>query len=376
MKKVLMAATVAPMIGQFNMDNINILRDMGYVVDVAADFKEESVWPRERVLELAKTIRELGGKTYEIEFSRNPLRINKHIQSFFKTLHLLKKGEYDFVHTHTPIASAIIRLAAKITGTKVVYTAHGFHFYKGAPKRNWIIYYPMEWFLSRFTDLLITINAEDYRRAKNFHAHSLKYIHGVGIDVDSLGKKEIDINSKRKELGIDADKKVLLSVGELSDRKNHEVVIRALAKIHRDDIEYFIAGHGELEKYLTYLSKKLGVGDRVHLIGFRNDIPQLCKAADVFVFSSHQEGLPVALMEAIACKTFVICSRIRGNTDLIKNKDVLFDQNNVDEVARSIEYGLRCNKEDLVEENYNRLLKFDIKNVNKEMRKIYKSMQK
>ena len=153
-RRVLMVATVPSMIGQFNMNNIHILLDMGYEVDVATDFTNTSYWPNERIQKFKDDLSELGVKTYQIDFSRSLFMINRHIKSYKEIIELIKKRQYSFIHTHTPIASVIVRIAAHKTGTKVIYTAHGFHFYNGAPLKNWIIYYPIEWLLSWWTDVL------------------------------------------------------------------------------------------------------------------------------------------------------------------------------------------------------------------------------
>ena len=265
-------------------------------------------------------------------------------------------------------------------GTKVIYTAHGFHFYDGAPKKNWLMFYPVEKECSRLTDVLITINKEDYNRAKkSFHAKETMYVPGVGVDTDKFSSGLIDIALKRNELGVEKNQYMFLSVGELSKRENHEVVIKALSKIDTVDYKYFIVGKGELEKYLEDLVKALGLENKVYLLGYRTDVSELCQAADLFIFPSHQEGLPVALMEAIACKTNVICSNIRGNVDLVLDDAYLFDEHNVNAVVDCInalvdskkrEIFLEDSKE-MVLKNYNHLKKFDLLAVREAMRKIY-----
>lgn len=168
--------------------------------------------------------------------------------------------------------------------------------------------------------MLITINKEDYAIAKNkMHAKHTEYVPGIGIDIEKIKSVEVDRNKKRAELGIPKDAIMLLSVGELSRRKNHEVVIRALAAIKDRKVVYVICGKGTLESYLKTLADNLGVSDRVFLLGFRTDVTEICKTADIFVFPSLQEGLPVALMEAISCDLPVVCSDIRGNADLVED---------------------------------------------------------
>ena len=323
--RVLMVASVPSMIGQFNMDNIQILLGMGYKVDVACDFSDMSVWPKAKVMSLKKQMEESGVLCLQVDFSRSPLSIKRHLNAYKKIVRLLKENDYEFIHTHTPIASAIARLAAKKTHTKVIYTAHGFHFYHGAPLKNWVLFYPIEKHLSRYTDILITINKEDYNRAKEkFKSSQIFYVPGIGVDIEKINMCCVDIEHKRTELGLKENDIMLLSVGELSERKNHEAVIRALNVLNNDKIKYFIVGKGQLKEYLENLISDMNLQNQVTLLGFRTDVLELCKSADIFIFPSLQEGLPVALMEAMACKTIVLCSAIRGNTDLINKYEYIF----------------------------------------------------
>ena len=332
--RVLMVASVPSMIGQFNMDNIQILLGMGYKVDVACDFSDMSVWPKAKVMSLKKQMEESGVLCLQVDFSRSPLSIKRHLNAYKKIVRLLKENDYEFIHTHTPIASAIARLAAKKTHTKVIYTAHGFHFYHGAPLKNWVLFYPIEKHLSRYTDILITINKEDYNRAKEkFKSSQIFYVPGIGVDIEKINMCCVDIEHKRTELGLKENDIMLLSVGELSERKNHEAVIRALKVLNNDKIKYFIVGKGQLKEYLENLISDMNLQNQVTLLGFRTDVLELCKSADIFIFPSLQEGLPVALMEAMACKTIVLCSAIRGNTDLINKYEYIFNQDDYNDIV-------------------------------------------
>lgn len=221
MKKVLMIASVPSMIGQFNMNNILLLQKMGYQVEVACDFLDRSVWTIEQAQRFENELQEKQIVRHQIDFTRNALHIGKHRLAYLQLKKLLDNEMYTFIHCHTPIAGALGRMAAHAKGIRTIYTAHGFHFYKGAPIINWILYYPVERFLARWTDLLIVINKEDYERAKKFHAGKVEYIPGVGIDTECIKKVIVDREKKRKELGIPEKAYVLLSVGELSkDRKS------------------------------------------------------------------------------------------------------------------------------------------------------------
>ena len=381
--RVLMVASVPSMIGQFNMDNIQILLGMGYKVDVACDFSDMSVWPKAKVMSLKKQMEESGVLCLQVDFSRSPLSIKRHLNAYKKIVRLLKENDYEFIHTHTPIASAIARLAAKKTHTKVIYTAHGFHFYHGAPLKNWVLFYPIEKHLSRYTDILITINKEDYNRAKEkFKSSQIFYVLGIGVDIEKINMCCVDIEHKRTELGLKENDIMLLSVGELSERKNHEAVIRALNVLNNDKIKYFIVGKGQLKEYLENLISDMNLQNQVTLLGFRTDVLELCKSADIFIFPSLQEGLPVALMEAMACKTIVLCSAIRGNTDLINKYEYIFNQDDYNDIVLKMKniIGERTREEILkiyskqIEDNYRKLEAFDKREVKKRMENIYLSL--
>lgn len=372
MKKVLFVATVVKThIMEFHIPYLKMFKEMGWETAVAARNDYEN--PADCVIPYCDTY-------YNVPFERNPLKPGN-LKAYKELKHIIDEGEYDIIHCHTPVGAMLTRLAAKQArkqGTKVFYTAHGFHFYKGAPVINWILYYPVEKWLSRYTDVLITINKEDYERAKTFKAGKVCYVPGVGIDLKKFNAGYVNKEQKRKEIGVSADDFVLLSVGELIPRKNHEVVIRALSVLKQLDklnhIEYVICGRGAYEADLRKLAEGLDVADHVHFLGYRNDISEICNCADLFVFMSHQEGLPVALMEAMACGLPAVCSNIRGNTDLIEDGVTgLLANNTPEEVAQSISKM----KSDTALRNrvasaaLQKIKQFDLSSVEDEMSKIY-----
>ncbi|MFV8765442.1 glycosyltransferase family 4 protein [Aerococcus urinaeequi] len=307
--KILYITTLSNTINAFLIPHIEMLIQKGHTVDVACCIEKP----------IDKRIYELGCVVHQIPFSRkilknNILKIQKQIQ------YIVMKDKYDVIHTHTPIASAISRNALKNNkNVKKIYTAHGFHFFKGAPLKNWIIYYPIEKYLSKYTDSLITINKEDYKKAKQMSKNKVYYTPGIGLDLEkSINKRNRKQNIK-KEFNITEEQTVLLSVGELNENKNHETVIKSLARVDKKLYKYIICGEGHKQKALESLVKKYGMENNVILAGFRNDIPEIMKNTDIFIFPSYREGLSVALMEAMASGLPVICSDIRGNTDLIDN---------------------------------------------------------
>ncbi len=379
--RALMLASVASMIDQFNMDNIKILLELGYEVEVVADFVDGGTITAERVEDLKKRLYALGVAIFHVPIPRKVTNITGILKAYKQVKRLCADRNYKVIHCHSPIGGVIARVAAKgarHNGTKVIYTAHGFHFYDGAPKRNWLLFYPIEKICSKWTDILITINQEDYFRAKkNFCAKRVAYVPGVGVDTEKFSLGGIDLEKKRDELGVAVDDIMLLSIGELSDRKNHEVVIQALKEVSNPKIKYFIVGQGPLEQKLVNLVETLGLTKQVILLGYRTDVSELCQAADLFVFPSHQEGLPVALMEAIACKTPVICSNIRGNKDIVKGNRYLFDENDVEDLVKCIK-SVGSSRTEIknimgasIRSNYHNLKKFDLESVSRNMTSLY-----
>ncbi|MBD3107146.1 glycosyltransferase family 4 protein [Bacillus sp. AGMB 02131] len=329
MKKVLFVATVVKThINVFHLPYLKLLKQNGYETHVCArndfDEREECHIP-------------FCDKYFDLPFERSPFNY-KNLLVYKKLSQIIEEEDYDIIHCHTPMGGVLARLSAiknRKKGTRVIYTAHGFHFYRGAPIINWLMYFPVEKFLAKYTDTIITINMEDYKRVQNFKTPDKQYLPGVGIDLNKYNTS-IDKNNKREELGISSEDLVLLSIGELSKRKNHEVIIRALSKINDKKITYIICGQGGLDMYLKDLALSLNVN--VKFLGFRKDIPDICSASDIFIFPSLQEGLPVALMEAMAAGLPVICSNIRGNIDLIKQDrgGYLVESDNVDGFQTSI----------------------------------------
>lgn len=397
MKRVLILASVASMIDQFNMPNIELLQSMGYSVDVACNFIEGNPSSDARISEFRKKLHSMKVDCYQIDFDREITNIFGHIKALRQVEHLMKTVGYTFVHCHTPIGGVVGRLAGRMTGTKVIYTAHGFHFYKGSPKKNWLIYYPVERICSYLTDILITINREDYILAKNkMSAKRVIYVPGVGIDISRFSKciddsfedseKKTERDIIRDELGVEKEEVLILSVGELITRKNHETIIKALAEIREESekkgqekiIKYFIVGNGKLEYYLQDLIDRNGLTCQVKLLGYRSDVDRLLKAADFFAFPSLQEGLPVALMEAMASGTTCIVSKIRGNVDLINQKcGFLFDLQAKDEVKKTIYSILELTdeKKDIIKRNcLKKIQRFDVNQVMKKMETIYKEI--
>ncbi len=360
-RRVLIYATTAYMIERFNMMNIRMLQEMGYTVDAACNFEYGNPMSTESLEHFKSELAALNVECIQLPLNRNIFDLARNGRAFIKSLRIMRERRYEFVHCHTPVGAVVARLACRLSGTPVIYTAHGFHFFKGAPRINWLAYYPIEKILSYITDVLITINKEDHAIAEaKFGMKKLCYVPGIGIDMSKFSDAEPGL---RSELGIPDDTMMILSVGELSKRKNYISVLRALAAMqseftgagkclssecadvrepvpsgkpfggdeegglklssggeHFHDICYAIAGTGVYaEEFAGFISKH-GLSNKVKLLGYREDTAGLYKAADVFLFPSYQEGLSAALMEAMASGLPVAVSRIRGNTDLVDDK--------------------------------------------------------
>lgn len=366
-KRVLIVSTVPATIGSFNMDNIHCLLENGYKVDIATNFLDSSAWPSSRVELFKDSVNELGVGCIHLDFSRNPLDIKSHLTAYRSAVKLLSENRYNFIHTHTPIASAIIRLAAQKEKTTVIYTAHGFHFYKGAPLKNWLLYYPIEKYLAKYTDVLITINLEDHDRAlRRLHPKRNVYIPGVGIDLSKFKPDKNGRTKVREELGLNSDQIMLLSVGELNENKNHAAVIKAIKGLN---LTYVIVGQGHLSEQLQSLAIENQVDLR--LLGYRTDVVDIYNAADIYILPSIREGLNVSIMEAMATGLPVACSKIRGNVDLIKAP--LFNPSNIDEIRKSIIYAMN-NRELLGIENRKNVIPFGLQIVREKTFNVYQSI--
>ena len=378
-KKALQLASVASMIDLFNADNIKILRSLGYSVDVATNFEEGSITSQARVDEYRNELNQQGVRTFQIPIPRSIKKIGNILKSYKMVKSLVEKENYQIVHCHSPIGGVICRLAcrnARKSGTKVIYTAHGFHFFKGASKAAWLIYYPIEKWCSKYTDVLISINQEDYNNAKKMKAKCVEYVPGIGIHTEEIANTVVNRKAMRASFGFTDNDFVFMSTGQISVRKNHEVIIRAFAKIQNESVKYLIVGFGEEQERLKRLVDELGLKNRVVFAGYRKNVKEILHAVDAFVFPSLQEGLPVALMEAMAAGLPVVCSKIRGNTDLIENGKggYLYDCYDVDGFADGMKKIVSGEISEMGIINQNTMQMFDVKRVCEKMTELYSSL--
>lgn len=320
-------------------------------------------------------------KLYDSHTYRSLTAVSDNKIAFRNCSKVLKENNIEVIHCNTPIGGLVGRLCGrKYRVGKIIYTAHGFHFYKGAPLFNRTILKWAEMFMARWTDAIITMNQEDYEAAKKFKLRKggkVYFVHGVGITLSDFDGLNALRHQKRNELEVKGDDIVLISMGDLVPRKNYDTAIRAISKANNPHIQYFICGKGPEEDSLKQLAENLGVARQIHFLGFRSDIKELLAASDIFLFTTKQEGLPRSMMEAMASGLPCIASKIRGNTDLLENTEggYLCDTNDVSSYAEKINI-LAFDKELRETMGRNNLItiqKFSTETVNEEIRKIYES---
>ncbi|MDU7474560.1 MAG: glycosyltransferase family 4 protein [Paenibacillus macerans] len=256
----------------------------------------------------------------DLPFSRRPLT-SGNFKALLELAKWMRRERYELVHVHTPNAGVICRLAAAWAGGgKVLYTAHGFHFYSGAPWRNWLLYYPLERLMARFTDVLITINREDYERAARFPVRGkAAYLPGVGVDLGEFAPASAAEAARlRRELGLAPGDFAILCIAELNGNKNQRQLLEALRELRGRAVPavLLLAGTGGRERHYRQLAEDLGLREAVRFLGYRKDIPQLLQAADVLALSSRREGLPRALLEGLAAGKPLVATDVRGSRDL------------------------------------------------------------
>ena len=372
MKKFLLVATVVKThINTFHIPLLKMMKEKGYETHVCA--KNDYSNPSECYIPYCDYF-------HDVSFNRFPVSLDN-LKAFFELKQIIKQYKFDYIHCNTPIAGVLTRLSAmksRKNNTKVIYTAHGFHFFDGAPYLNWILYYPIEKILSSVTDAIITINKEDYKRAKNKFYSKIFYIPGVGLDVEKYNYKGINKIKKRKELGINPDEFIITSVGEINKNKNHQLVIKALSELKIMNIQYLICGEGPLKKNLGSLSKELDIENSVKFLGYRDDIEEILEISDIFVFPSYREGLSLSVMEAMCSGLPILASKIRGNSDLVDENlgGYLFEPNDVDKLIYGINelYTDQNKRKQFGKYNKIKSKKFDVNKILKQIEKVYKNL--
>lgn len=367
-KKILYTATSDIHINTFHIPYLKWLKSQGFEVHVAVEKRGE--------IDLS-----FCDKIYYLTFKRFPF--NKYNIKAYKDLkNIINNNHFDLIHCHTPVVSVLTRIAARLARkkqTKVIYTAHGFHFYKGAPFHLWLIYYPIEKVLSKITDIIITINKEDYEITRNkfWNKHTF-YIKGIGIDTNRFKQlseeQKIDIKQK---MSITNDKFILLYVAEFIPRKNHEFLINCLPelKMKLPNLLVLLAGTGLSLESSKNLVSKLDCNDIVQFLGWRNDVPNLAAIADVGISTSKQEGLGLGLAEEMLCRVPIIASHDRGHKEMVVNgvNGYLFQQNNKEEFIQFVVelYNNNILRDTFAEAALEKAQEFLIENSLESMKKIY-----
>lgn len=369
MKKVLYVTTVSRTINAFLIPHINMLLDNGYEVHCACSIDKP----------VDKELQRRGVKIFEVPFSRNPLGIGN-IKAFIKLEELQRINDYDIVHVHTPIAAIYGRLLKlNFPSLRIIYTAHGYHFLKGGSKLGWILYYPIEKIMAKFTDVTININKEDYEITKEKLKHKKCYLlNGVGLDLDKYKKlSSKEIQEKRKEFGIKDKDFVVLMIAEINKNKNHIQLINAMdiLKDKYPNIKVLCIGDGTLKESLEKQIILRNLQKNIFMLGYRLDVNKLINISDIGILLSRREGLPRNIMEFMACGRKVIATDIRGCRDIVCNYNVgtLVKVGDYEETARAIEkYYILNNKSFEVSEE---IKKYDIETINSELLKIYEDVQ-
>lgn len=366
--KVLFCATVDIHFKAFHLPYLEWFAEQNWEVHIAASGNLELPFVHKR---------------YHIPIERSPFKLGN-VRAYQQLKSIIEENHYQIIHCHTPLGGVLARLAARKArrkdGTRVIYTAHGFHFCKGTPFVNWMVYYPIEKGLAYLTDCLITINEEDYMRARrnNFHAGRIERVHGVGVNTERFRPVGVlDRLQYRQQYGYQPDEILLFYAGEFNHNKNQQLLIRALSRIGgiEPGIRLLLAGTGPLLQECREIAEQHDVVDRIDFLGFREDIASLLPMCDIAVSSSLREGLPVNIMEAMACGLPIVATRNRGHNELIAdgvNGYIVLPDDEV-ELARKIEQlaGSPSLRRLMGSESLRRVERFSLENVSREMKNIY-----
>lgn len=336
MKKALMLAPMGSVHRRFNQANIAALQSLGLQVELCANF-ENGDGPEIHNQSFVEECGIRGVKTHSIPFARHSLTGSLKCLSQLKEL--LSREQYDLVHTHTETGGLLLKLAHSEKGkSKFIFTPHGMSFWKGSSLKSQLVYRPLERWICSAMDMNLGMNMEEVENLEQWNKRTAHYVHGVGLNVARMQNPSRSREQMREEFGLTESDKFIVSIGELDDNKNHITVIKVLATLGRKDFKYVVCGVGPNKDMLLAEAERMGLKDNVILAGYRSDIPDVLNAADIFVFPSFHEGMPVSALEAMACSLPVVCSAIRGNVDVVKDGDngYLFKPSDVDTLSRQI----------------------------------------
>lgn len=344
-KKVLVVCTTDNMIWQFLIPSINMMSEMGAEVHCACN--ETGFWFEE--LQTKN-----GLNMHKMPFERSPFKPSN-LKAYKALKALVKEQKYDLIYCHQPVGGVMGRLVAKKFNIPVIYVAHGFHFYKGCPKKN-LLFKWIETYCAKHTTALVTMNEEDYQASLKMKAKKKYKINGIGLDLSKYKKdKTFDRQKFRESLGLTQEDFVLLSVGELNENKNTLRLIDAVKGVDNENVKYLICGQGPLAEEYTKKIAELGLENQVKMLGFRKDIPEILSSVDCFMMPSYREGLSKAMMEAMAYGLPVVASKIRGNVDLLGDNEggILVAPNDTNGFSEAIGTILNNQEETKLMANYN-----------------------
>lgn len=369
-KKVLFFATIHKHFLAFHIPYIKWFKEHGYEVHVAANDSKDVEVP-------------YADKQIEICVERNPFHKNN-IKAVKQLRELIETEQYCLITCHTAMGGMISRLAGKSArkkfGLKMLYTVHGFHFFKGSPKKYWMMYYPMEKFLSRYTDAIITINQEDYDMVmthgfKNLYTYKIP---GIGINTERLFVADREKQMKlREKYGYKPEDFLMIYIAEYIPRKNHKFLIDVLRELIKmvPTIKYLFAGRGMGMESTKAYAQELGVADHIDFLGFRKDIGNLIAISDVGMSASRQEGLGLNLAEEMFSARPVVATKDRGHIEMIVSGEngFIYPQGDANEFIKDVLYlyenvDARLNMGQKAKDS---IQKFRLDNSLKEMEKIY-----
>ena len=368
-KKLLVTSTDLMMV-QFLVPHIIHLSQNGFDIEIACSDVGG------RMKEIQEKLCGYVNAIHTVRLVRNPFNF-KNLKGYKDLKEIIENGHYDIIWTNEPVMGVATRLAAttqRKKHTKVVYMVHGFHFFKGAPMLNWMIYYPIERLMASKTDVIVTVNQEDYKRAQKMNVKQVEYIHGIGINTARLTSKE-EQNNIRAELKLKDEDFIVLSVGELNKNKNQKVIIKALAELNDSNIHYVLCGKGDQLENLKKMAKELFVDENVYFLGYRTDVVDICSQSDLYVMPSHREGLPVASLEAMYCGLPLVTSNIRGLVDVMSDgiTGYLCNPNDITAFAKGIK-AIKDNeslRKSMAEKNKQVVIPYCVENTIKEVYKLF-----
>lgn len=367
MMNVMLVASVASMHENFNQNNILLLKQLGCVVHLAANFNVNQTISETRLIKFKEFCSREDVVIHHLDVGRSPYQLIRLIRGYFQLKTIAKSSHIQLIHSHSPVGGLLSRLVSRTLNIKNLYSAHGFHFFKGSSLLSWITYYRIERWLSKFTDGLIVMNQEDLEIAKNSFDCDTYLIPGVGIT----------LNSKTKTIKQNHDVLQLVSIGELNKNKNHESVIRALDSL---DIPYHysIVGSGNRFKVLNKIIQSLKLENKISLKGYQDNVYSILLHSEIYIHPSRREGLPVSVMEAMLAGLPVIASDIRGNRDLVDHGfgGYLYP---LDEPERLLEFLIDLYRypekiKSFGRHNIEKINQYSIQKVNAQMENIYRGL--